>query len=696
MRVLFISLLVLLAVSPSFAQRNVREERRQQIRENRQEIRDARQAQREQQAQRQAANPPDRPVLNIMREVLNSQIAQAMGNDSQDTLLLAVLRGMFQSQQPDGVLRPVYMVSLQNLGELDATLQKIAESSSAKNLYSDFRSETSSWGGNFMDTDRQSGFILMTDGNSTFPMLFVPLKPGDAATSEFLATFGEESDRPGIVKTQEGFGGHWAYLGENPYLRFPQGTVVIQKGNWGYFVPQSLLPILPDDPHALLPQMEGKYILSDYVFMDGLPRRLGNGLVRIGEIVVLFSDPKKAKYGPEQKEMLAGILALSRILVNEVETIFRGLKQNETTGDITLKTVVRVVPGGQLAWYIDRQAKRQTAVQAFFQPEEALCAGIVSEELGVHQKRIAHAFVRYLFRDIEAKMIAQQQQFAAEDAKKSETPVTTPVTTPEPSESGEEAKTPAELTNALTGMMERFASGVWNESLSTALQATKDQLEIESVHKFEAIAHENIDRGIFDGAITVLPGGNMVGAFQITGGEKIIAILNGAQLKINTDPRAAHLKGKVFFNSQRQDDYRISTVALPIQELKNAENFPASLRAKTIYINFGIREDRFCFTAGFDPDLLQVLKKAVKRLDETSPLPGTTFVFSPYHFGKLLEPYAAEMPNLNMPELAAALLKADPTSQLTYTVAYSPMIYDSTLTVPKAMVHVLGAMRKKR
>ncbi|MCL2305126.1 MAG: hypothetical protein FWC43_07255 [Planctomycetaceae bacterium] len=674
-----IPLLVVSFGTESLAQRPNREERIQQ----RQQIREDRRAQREQQAQEQASNSTDRPVLNIFREVLSSQLSQTAEDGPQETLLLAVLRGMFLSQQPTGELRPVYMVSLQNLDELDATLQKIAGDSGTKELYSGFRSAAQSWGESFMDTDRKSGLFLLTDGASTFPMLFIPLQSGDAAAYQFLATFGAESVTP-----QEGNGYRWTWLGKNPYIRFSQGTVVVQKGDWGYFVPYPLLAILPDNPQILLPQTDGVYLVSDTIFMDGLPRRLGNGLIRIGEIVVLFSNPKKAKYGPEQKEMLAGSLAFAKILVDEIETIFRGIKRNNATGGVTLETAVRVVPDGQLAWYIERQRNRQTAVRAFFQPDEALCAGIVSEELGVNQKRIAHAFVRYLFRDIETKMVAEQQQFAAESVK-TETKIQAP------SQSGEEAQTPGELVNAFSGMMGQFVGGVWNESLSTALQATKDQLEIESVHKFEAIVHENVQRGIFDGAITVLPGGNTVGAFQITGGEKIVAILSGAQLKINTDPRAAHLKGKVFFNSRRFGEFRISTIAFPVKELKNAENFPASLQEKILYINFGIREDRFCFTAGLEPDLLDVLEKAVTQLDETAPLPATTFVFSPYHFGKLLQPYSAEMTNRNASELVQTLLQANPAEQLTYTIAYAPATYYSTLVVPKAMFKALGVMQKK-
>ena len=666
----------------SFAQREIRPgrgERIQQRREIRQEIRDGRQAE-------EASSSSDQPVLNIFRGLLNAQLPPAAGDGFQDTLLRAVLRGMFLSQPPDGELRPVYMASLQNPGELDATLRKITADSGRSELHSDFHTLMESWGENFLDPGRRIGFILMTDGATTFPMLFLPLKSGDAAAYEFLATFGVESDRPGIVKPQEGNGYRWTWLGRNPYVRFPPGTVVAQKGIWGYFVPQSLLPILPDDPQMLLPQTNGQYIVSDYLFMEGRARRLGNGLLRIAELIVLFSDPKKAKYGPEQKEILAGVLALGRIFVNEIEMIFRGVKRHVATGDITLETVVRVVPGGQLAWYIDRQRSRQTAALAIFQPDGALCAGIISEELGVHQKRIAHAFTRYLFRDIEMKLIAEQQQYAAESAKtETKTQIQQPEQSEEIAQPEEGAKTPGEWADALSGMMGQFVGGVWNESLSTALQATKDQLEIESVHKFEAVVHENIARGILDGAITFFPGGNTVGAFQITGGEKIIAILTGAQLKIDTDPRAAHLRGKVFFNSAREGAFRISTVAFPIRELKNAENFPASLRVKTLYIHFAIRENRFCFTAGLDPNLSEMLKNSLQRLDETAPLPAETFAFSPYHFGRLLEPYAAEMSNPNSTELVETLLQADPAAKLTYTIAYAPATYQSTLVVPQGM-----------
>jgi len=676
MRVLFISLLVALFASESFAQRDLRMDRRRQRQENRQ-------AERQRQAQDQASASQDRPVLNVFREILNSQLSQAMGNDSQETLLLAVLRGMFQSQQPTGELRPLYAASLQNLDELDLTLQKIAGDSGTHELYSDFRSAAAEWGGRFMDTNRLSGFFLLTDGASTFPMLFLPLKPDDAAALEFLAMFGGEPRQ----FPQQGPGYRWVYLGQNPYVRFPPGTIVVQKGDWGYFVPQSLLAVLPDDPETILPQMEGKYLITDYVFMDGPPRRLGNGLLRIGEVIVMFSDPKKAKYGPDQKEMLAGALAMGRIFVNEIETIFRGVKRNDATGDIALETSVRVIPGGQLALYIDRQSRRQTMAGAFFQPDGALCTGIVSEDLGVNQKRISHAFVRYLFRDIEAKMIAQQQQYAAESVSPA-VQVETKV-----EQADDEAKTPGELANAFSDMVSRFAGGVWNESLSTALQATKDQLEIESVREFGVIMHENVDMGILDGAFTVLPGGNTVGALRITGGEKIVRILTGAQLKINTDPRSAHLRGKVFFNSMRQDDFRISTIAFPIQEMKNAENYPVSLREKTLYVNFGLREDRFCFTVGLVPDLLEVLKKALTRLDEIAPLPSTTFVFSPYHFGDMLKPYAAKMPRANMSEMVETLRKADPSSRLTYTAVYGAATYRSTLVVPKVMMTILRQTR---
>lgn len=638
-------------------------------------------------------------MLNFLRETLNNQLSNATANSPQDAPMVGVLKGMLQTQKaPVGELKPAYMVSLQNLAELDATLQKIAADSGIRDLYSDFRSSAESWGGNFLDTDRKSGFVLMTDGASTFPMLFVPLKPGDAAAHEFLTMFGAESARPGIVIPREKAGYRWVFLGDNPYVRFPQGTVVVQKGNWGYFVPQTLIPFLPDDPLTLLPQTEGKYLLSDYVYMDGLPRRLGNGLLSIGELIVLFSDPKKAKFGPEQKEMLAGLLGFGRVLVNEVETIFRGVKRNDATGEITLETAVHVVPGGQLSQYIDRQSQRQTVVRAFFQPDGALYAGIIADEMDANQKRTAHALVRYLFRDIETKMIAEQQQFAEQDAEKAKQQAdeAAKAKAEAQAQAKDGAKTPGELTEAFSGAVGQFVGGTWDKSLTTALRATKDQLEIESVHKFEAIAHNIVERGVVEGAITVRPGGNTVGAFSITEGEKIVAILTGAQLKINTDPRAAHLKGKVFFNTAKQDDFRISTIALPIKDMKGTENYPASLREKAAYVNFGIREDRFCFTAGFDPDLLDVLKKAMKRLDEAEKLPETTLVFSPYHFGKLLEPYAAEMPNPNTPELVKTLLQADPQTQLTYTAAYGPSTYYSTLVVPKVMITVLGLMRNDK
>lgn len=764
---IFLGFLFFLICEEGFSQRDARRERRA-IR------RDRIQQRVEEREKLDAENSSDFPVLTFLREF------QGIGVDPSDKPGMKILRELLSPIPSEaGDLRPVYTVSLENPGELDATLSKMAGLSDSEEYYSDFRDDMEQWGGKFVDPDRKAGFVLFTDGRSTVPMIFIPVLPGREAAYEFLATFGEEFE-PGKVQIQETAEFRWVYLGENPYVRLPRGTVVVQKGSWGYIVPQSLMFSLPADPRVYLPQIEGKYIISDYFYLEGFPRTLGNFVLNIAELVAKRSKPKNPKFGPEQKEITLALLSYARVFINETQSLFRGVKVDDSTDDVILETVLEVVPGGNLSYYLQQQQMRTAELGSFYQPEGALFAVLVSEESDPAQKRIAHAVVRNLFREVESRMRAEQQLRAEENAAlrarpdsgdtepilqngepgereeeglEQETveekyPLEHPIPkrndmdlsemvnaylelsqekkehSPESSEipndpisaenvkkstvekkgrtespqraSGSEVKNAGEIAESFASSLNQYFSGAWSNSISTALENTKDQLEIESVHKMEAIVHENIERGSFDGAITVRPGGNTIGAVRIVGGDRISAILSGAQLKINTDRRSAHLRGKVKFNSMQIADYKVSSIILPIKDLRGTENLPKSLREETLYLFLAIREDRFCFSLGLNRKAYDELKPLLEHESAPGRLPMRTLVFSPYEFGKLLEPYAEEMKNPSSPEMVRMLLQGDPDSNLTYDVHYTPTSYYSVLRIPRSLWSVVGKMGKPK
>ncbi|MGL6193633.1 MAG: hypothetical protein ACRC2T_02285 [Thermoguttaceae bacterium] len=681
---------------------------------------------------------PDRPVLNALRGLVTDQVTNFT----------------MQPQVPLDQMQAAYVLSLDNLNDLDATLKRIAEGTDTTELYAEIKSDSEMTQYDFLDQSRPSGFVMLTDGANYFPLVFMPLNIGQDATSEktvaykFLGKFGREI-APNQVAVHEENGIRWTPLGENPFVKLPADSVVVQKGKWGYMIPRNLIDVLPNDPTIYLPKLDipqmpqtddqqtdvaqmpfrpnhGKYIISDYINMTGLVRTLGNGLLTIGEIVNAFSDPKKAKLGVEQKEVVAGAIAYGRMLVNESYTLFRGVKSNDATGEITLETVLWVAPGGQLSKYFQRQMNRQCTVRSFYKPRGAVFAGIASDELLEPQKRAAHAFTRYLFNDIEQKTMQKQAERregkkANSDGKETESDTQTqngvanaavgsdanknpsaykntndvpndeketPKTQVAQSDSASattSAKTPGNLASAFSGAIGSYFNNTLDSTISTAIENTKDQLEIESIRKLAGIMHQNIDRGVVNTAFTFEQGGRFIGAAEIIGGDQIAQILNGAQMKINTEPESAHLRDKVFLNSSSFEKFRISKILLPLKNIDKNNMIPKSLQEETLHIYIALKEDRVCFAAGLTPQVLDDLKNAILQLKKTGPLPRTTFVFSAYELAMLLEPYADELPNSMAPQIISSAIKSGPDAVLTYEVAYSPTIYFSVLRVPQAL-----------
>lgn len=662
---------------------------------------------------------------------------------------------------PPGRLTLAYMVSIENLEELDAVLGKVAKEVESEELYYDFRTSSHQWAGNFIDPTRTSGFALLTNGVTTYPMLFVPILSADAAAHDFLSTFGLADER-GIVKHHEADGFRWTWLGDNPYVQFPEDTIVVQKDNWGYFVPKNLFPLLPSDPQTLFPRFDGKYLIYDFVSISGLPRRLGNGALTIGELILRFSDRRRVRIGdtkikldPEQKEMLLGMLKFSRVLVNEVDTVFRGLKRNDETGDIIVETTVQVVPGGELWRYIDSQRTRTTLAGFFYEPDDATGAILVCDELDKNIKRSAHALVRYGFKDIEDKILDRQHQrklknesqpesgeivtethekkkpskdlkkaedffedtFAKlggksskkktfdnpileNDEKEEQTPEF-PFDNPGDDASTEIAQkpTPGEMAGSMLGSVGEFVSSTWNKSVTTALQAGAEQVEIELVRKFENLFHENIDRGVVDFALTVRPDGATLGAVQMTGTDMISTLLSAAQIKVSTD---SSLRPYIRFNAREHKGFKISTIEIPvnkipkIEKILGAETLPDSLREMNVCIYFAIRDDFLCFTAGSTPELLDDLLRRIDRMHPNLPLPGTTLTFSPYLCGRLFEPFLDDITDESTQKILYDFLNSPPESRMWYQVAYGPGSYYSTLVLPSAVVKILGEFGKKQ
>lgn len=776
--------------------------------------------------------------IRRFRDKVRSELSGVADSSPREELrpLLDTIKDVIQTPPPvfgqSGRLTLAYMASIQNLAELDTVLGKVAKEVDSEDLYYNFRASSQHWGGNFIDPNRTSGFALLTNGFFTYPMLFVPIFPTDAAAYDFLSTFGA-SDERGIVRPQQAEGFRWVWLGDNPYVQFPEDTIVVQKGDWGYFIPQKLLPLLPSDPQTLFPRFDGKYLIYDYVTLSGLPRHLGNGALTLGELFLRISHRRQIKIGStkikltsEQKEMLLGVLKFSRVLLNEVDTVFRGLKRNDETGDFIVETTVEVVPGGKLWHYIETQRTRTTLAGFFYEPEDAMYAGIFSDDLEPNLKRSLHALVRSGFGDIENRILEKQRQRQLKKEQKQnsgETPVqeSTAVGKPDkktpleklktppkdlkkaaektehffedalskvlkkssknshekkvsdksllenfdeepgeeesfdepkpdtsrfpfdnqndstdsgepvdlsdfeelfgPDDSAEEESgeisifetetegdhvsestqpsTPGNLAGSLIGSMGQFFSSTWDKSVSTALQATAEQIEVEFVRKMQQLVHDNVERGLLDAAITVRADGTTLGAAQIVGGDTISTILTAAQIKVSTD---SQLRGHIRFNAQEHRGFKISKIEIPvrkipkIEELLGKETLPESLYDVNLCVYFAIRDDFICFTAGSEPKLLDELLKRIDLMNPNNPMPSTTLRFSPYLCGCLFEPFLEGIQDESTRKILTAFLDSHPDSLLLYQVAYGPGSYYSTLVLPPAIVKTLNEIGKSQ
>ena len=670
----------------------------------------------------------NRPGLGTRVQQLRDQLQQNDGGDSRDRPVLDALRGpalealknIMNSQTPrSSQLKPMYGVSLQNFGELDEALTDFAENADSSEYYSNFKDTAQNWGKNILDPNRSSGFVVLTDGVGTYPMLFVPLVPeDDDAAYDFLATFGKEGDQPDQVPIHEEGDYRWVPLGENPYIEFPPSYIVVQKGDWGYFIPQTLIRAIPDDPQnytpqksmqaSMLPQSSGRYLVSDYIYLDGLPRTLGNGLLKIGEIIVMVSNPNKAKFGDEQKEMLFGLIDFGSLLLNETQMIYRGIRIDDVVGDLVYETTLYVVPGGRLSNSFQRQLNRTTPLTEYYQPDGATFAIIFAEDVDPAMQRTAHAMMRHIGRKMEEQMLVEQrlrdedreaeikareQAKAESDRLRAEEREREIAAQNDPNRKAK-PKTTQGLANAFSSAAGEYFGGVWDKSLAATIDGTKDKLEIDSVRKLEGILHENVNRGIMNFALTVKSGGTTIGAMEIIGGDRIAAILSGAQLKINTEARSAHLRDKVFLNYFKFEGYNLSRIVYPISEIKGTESYPTALQEKTLHFHFAIRENRFCFAVGLEPSVLDDLKNAISADSGEQPIPETVFIFSGYEFGRILEPYADQMQNESMPELVQTLINAGHDAIVTYQVAYDATTYYSVMRIPKSLWPIIGQVLK--
>lgn len=343
-------------------------------------------------------------------------------------------------------LKSTFVVSVSSLEQGFAAMEKLSNFADSRAAFLRFQTDFQEKYGSVIDLKRPLGFVLLSDGEMLFPLIFFPvleeeipesnenpstfLNSTDSGTSEDLEISSSEENRrfePGEIVVLPN-GEKRIFLDQYSFS-WPLGFLWgVQKGKWVYIAVEELLQPafndlgqptwngLPEDPTYLLDRLEEKYLAAYRIDFSGLPRDLFNGLLIVYNMIVHAIDPNEVQ--TEYRVLFRSIGRYYRILVNEMETCDRGIKFDPTTGDTSITTTLRIVPGSAMSRYIESRKQHQSAVGGFFR-EDASFSLIVSDELYLPQKNACLA-VSGLFRESILDFIREEESSVVAECRESE------------------------------------------------------------------------------------------------------------------------------------------------------------------------------------------------------------------------------------------------------------------------------------
>ncbi|MDR1384441.1 MAG: hypothetical protein LBJ67_11465 [Planctomycetaceae bacterium] len=131
----------------------------------------------------------------------------------------------------------------------------------------------------------------------------------------------------------------------------------------------------------------------------------------------------------------------------------------------------------------------------------------------------------------------------------------------------------------------------------------------------QAVLASSVEPGKIDFGTTWKADGTLLAGLTITDGKKL-------QAAIEKIVAAAPEEFKQYIkpNDSKLGDYIVSTIAVPVSELPNAENLP-ELANKTVNVHVAVKDNALVLALGITDTVLGDLKKAIDASQTATPLP---------------------------------------------------------------------------
>lgn len=451
------------------------------------------------------------------------------------------------------------------------------------------------------------------------------------------------------------------------------------------------------NPKQFLPGTSSDNILSEEIFyFDGEQRKIlktiGRIPLQLGQLAVASVEHQNEALGP----ILTGVLNTVRDFENlffEIDRLHRTLEFDAEKSEILLGESYDFTPGGKLATFCKLQKENKSPLLGFFQPEEAICAGIISTELIPEQKEIAFRVLdifRYAIENKDALNKCPDEEDGDDDRDEiDEEVVSLTVDVPDVSyylsESGPD--------NVIVDLLENgfsfdISDGVPEEGMAIALKV------MDYIEKF-------IATGRFDAAYTLRKDGTFLGAIRCNAGNEVALQLENLKELIKEHELGPVIGGMVRINTEEADGMKFSYITLPYKALFDIAPLDEEARAKLRFLDdktgtiiLGCSGDFLVFAMNYDStidSLRKTLDEAIAGIKTPGAVPETVAVFSPYELAKCVDSFLGQIDEKDegmkkILECCQGFIKAGPEAKITCDISYRENGLKTQLRLPSKAV----------